>query len=86
MEDFQRITHHETDYSGTEGRRKRTIKKNITGGGCENVSLARHSETVPGSGDVSEGPVPLSVSPTNTTQHPQFEARVAADNCITAWQ
>lgn len=47
------------------------------------MSLARHSETVPGSGDVSEGPVPLSVSPTNTTQHPQFEARVAADNCIT---
>ena len=27
MEDFQRITHHETDYSGTEGRRKKKMKE-----------------------------------------------------------
>lgn len=39
-EDFQRITHHETDYSGTEGRRKKKIKERVKGGG-ENVSLAR---------------------------------------------
>lgn len=63
MEDFQRITHHETDYSGTEGRRKRKIKEGVKGRGpgCENASLAGRSETVPGSGDVSEGPVALSL-------------------------
>lgn len=33
MEDFQRITHHETDYSGTEERRKRKIKEKARGGG-----------------------------------------------------
>lgn len=66
MEDFQRITHHETDYSGTEGRRKKKIKERVREGEkCENAGLARRSEMVPGSGDVSEGPVPLSIPPTS---------------------
>lgn len=70
MEDFQHITHHETDYSGTEGRRKRKIKERVRGGrGGENASLAGRSETVPGSGDVSEGHVPLSITHTRTHTH-----------------
>lgn len=60
MEDFQRITHHETDYFGTEGekkereRKKKTHGKSVRGKKCENVTLASRSETVPGSGDVSK--------------------------------
>lgn len=53
MEDFQRITHHETDYSGTEGRRKSEERRG------ENVSLAGRAEAVPESGDVSKELVPL---------------------------
>lgn len=34
MEDFRCITHHETDYSGTEGRRKREIKEREEGRGA----------------------------------------------------
>lgn len=59
MEDFQRITHHETDYSGTEGRRKKKIKQRVRKGGGENVSLAGRAEAVPESGDVSKELVPL---------------------------
>lgn len=60
MGDFQHITHHETDYSRTGGEKKRRKprREQEGGGGCEKSSLAGCSDTVPGSGDVSEGPYP----------------------------
>lgn len=39
MEDFQRITHHETDYSGTEGRRTKKIKERVKGEGGRDVRM-----------------------------------------------
>lgn len=59
MGDFQCITHHETDYSRTEGRRKKKVKERVRG----------DSEMVPESGDVSEGPVPLSITPASLPTH-----------------
>lgn len=41
MEDFQRITHHETDYSGTEGRRKKKKSGKEWGGGMWKCASGR---------------------------------------------
>lgn len=49
--------HHETDYCGMEGRRRKKLERR--GRVCENGCLAGNSETVPGSGDLLAGHVPL---------------------------
>ena len=47
------------------------------------MSLAGRSEMVPGSGDVSEGPAPLSIPPASLPTHaffsPKSEVRTAVD-------
>lgn len=73
----------------TLGQRGEERGKSRNGGGCENVSLAVRSEMVPGSGDVSERPVPLSIPPTSLLTHTLFlwslrQERQLTDDCVTA--
>lgn len=67
-----RLSAHYTSWDWLLWDRGEKKEENQGRGGGENVSLAGRSEMVPGSGDVSEGPVPLSIPPASLATHTLF--------------